>query len=110
MGSLLLFEARAGVLQTKLWWAKCSGRTADRAEVMCTVCQEKNYTTQHIVMICTVLQPQHPAGMSSEQTLGFLSRRPLDGIVAASDMAEGDIDVGAVETTKRRLRSGKKSP
>uniref|UniRef100_A0A023FFT7 Putative outcast ele5 orf2-h 1e-60-j 4 n=1 Tax=Amblyomma cajennense TaxID=34607 RepID=A0A023FFT7_AMBCJ len=106
VGSSLLFEARAGVLRTRLWWAKCKRQDATEAEVTCVVCQQEKETAEHVVLTCPVLQPQHPVGTLFAQALGFPPLRPLDGnaaAIATADIGGTDAVADAVKTTKRRL-------
>ncbi|KAH6925658.1 hypothetical protein HPB50_008470 [Hyalomma asiaticum] len=84
-GSALLAEARAGVLQTRLWKA----RFTEGIVATCAICGSTDETLRHVTLECGRVLP--PAGTTALTTaLGFWPE-------------EGRNVWQAVETTKRRL-------
>ncbi|KAL1417542.1 hypothetical protein MTO96_026761 [Rhipicephalus appendiculatus] len=88
LGSNLLFEARAGVLRTLE-----RQRTIDseQRDVLCRVCECADETMERIVVQCKEIEPQCRRDTLLHFALGFEG----DG---------GEMNRGAVERTKRRLK------
>ncbi|KAH9367370.1 hypothetical protein HPB48_010165 [Haemaphysalis longicornis] len=107
-GSAMLFEARAGVLRTRMWRRKWD----DAEEVMCAVCGEEEETAEHIVLRCEQSNPHHPGDSTMAEALGFIAHTPPGGTLGADDTdasgappgrATGDVAPHPVGTTRRRL-------
>lgn len=85
-GSSLLFEARTGVLRTKVYRARY-----EEIDTLCSACGEEEETAEHLILFCKGL---HPVVQGNEaeffKALGFRD-------------SEGRIDFKRVEKTKRRL-------
>ncbi|KAH9367702.1 hypothetical protein HPB48_011366 [Haemaphysalis longicornis] len=108
-GSAMLFEARAGVLRTRVWRRKWD----DAEEVMCAVCGEEEETAEHIVLRCEQLTPHHPSDTTMAEALGFVVHPPpgdtlgtgdtTDASAAPPGLVTGDVVPNPVSTTRRRL-------
>ena len=85
-GSSLLFEARTGVLRTKMYRVKYQG-----IDTLCCACGEEEETAEHLILFCKGLNPTVQSnGADFFKALGFRD-------------SEGKIDFKRVEITKRRL-------
>lgn len=108
-GSAMLFEARAGVLRTRMW----RRRWDEGVDLLCAACGEDEESTEHIVLMCQQLSPQHPSGTTMEQALGFVVSLPQEGAHDTSDSTEASgaltgraassNALNPVDITKRRL-------
>ncbi|KAH6925985.1 hypothetical protein HPB50_012920 [Hyalomma asiaticum] len=69
-GSALLFEARAGALRT-LTYRRRFDSPADVDRAICRICGVEEETTEHLVLHCTGLRPDHVEGTTFPLALGF---------------------------------------
>ncbi|KAH9369412.1 hypothetical protein HPB48_007190 [Haemaphysalis longicornis] len=70
-GSAMLFEARAGVLRTRMGRRKWD----DAEEVMCAVCGEEEETAEHIVLSCEQQNPNQPSDTTLAEVLLRIPRQ-----------------------------------
>ncbi|KAH9373444.1 hypothetical protein HPB48_009489 [Haemaphysalis longicornis] len=80
----MLFEARAGVLRTRMWRRKWD----DAEEVMCAVCGEEEETAEHIVLRCEQLTPHHPSDTTMAEALGFVAHPPPGDTLGTGDTTD----------------------
>ncbi|KAH6935574.1 hypothetical protein HPB50_006826 [Hyalomma asiaticum] len=90
-GSALLFEARAGALRT-LTYRRRFDSSADVDRAICRICGVEEETTEHLVLHCTGLRPDHVEGTTYPLALGF-----------RKDNTENRVVHRAVHNTKLRL-------
>ncbi|KAH6935132.1 hypothetical protein HPB50_003498 [Hyalomma asiaticum] len=90
-GSALLFEARAGALRT-LTYCRRFDSSADVDRAICRICGVEEETTEHLVLHCTGLRPDHVEGTTFPLALGF-----------RKDNTENRVVHRAVYNTKLRL-------
>ncbi|MDJ1305930.1 MAG: hypothetical protein MRQ09_06910, partial [Candidatus Midichloria sp.] len=85
-GSSLLFEARTGVLRTRMYRAKYQ-----EIDTVCGACGEEDETAEHLILYCKGLHPVLTEGNADIiKALGFRD-------------SEGKVDFKKVEITKQRL-------
>ncbi|KAH6926037.1 hypothetical protein HPB50_013032 [Hyalomma asiaticum] len=90
-GSALFFEARAGALRT-LTYRRRFDSSADVDRAIWRICGVEEETTEHLVLHCAGLRPDHVEGTTFPLALGF-----------RKDNAENRVVHRAVHNTKLRL-------
>lgn len=98
IGSVLLFEARAGALRTLTYRRHFDTADEVQAEI-CRACGNAQETIEHLVLYCPCLRPPPTEGTTLPTALGFSTEQ--DGSAATREASQ----INAVAATKARLQS-----